>query len=83
MNRDKHWKEKLDEWELIKNLPKQTAIWVLEKEKRRRDKGKATVYKFGGKQLKLFDVEKKAKRIKLQQSEAPVIGTRILRTLPR
>lgn len=64
----------MEEWGLAKNLPNSTANWVLEKEKRRRQEGKKTIFEFGGRPLNIAEAQRKAKRVKAQSDGNSVIG---------
>ncbi len=64
----------MSEWGYVKNLPAETAAWVLENSKLRRAAGKERVYKFGGRPVSLAEAERKAKRQRTQEERKRIQG---------
>lgn len=64
--RDKAYKIKFQEWKWVKNIPKDSAIWmILEARRRKRDLNKRTRFWHGTQQITTARVERSLKRHKI------------------
>ncbi|KAI4633466.1 hypothetical protein J4E80_000832 [Alternaria sp. BMP 0032] len=66
----KLYKDKLKEWMFLKNLPGETAYWVINHDQERKSAGKDTRYRFGERELTLEQAQKSAARYE-QRSKLP------------
>jgi hypothetical protein len=66
-SRNKLWKEQLSEWGMTKNMPKSTTRWIIWNERKRKLQNKEPAkYTVAGQVIDLADIQKKAKRAKIE-----------------
>jgi len=65
-HRDKAYKTKFQEWKFGKNIPKDSAVWmILEARRRKRELNKGTRFWYGNQQVTTARAERSLKRCKI------------------